>query len=793
MIRAAHSKPAISKKFTKTTTVKTLWTNHFNLDLNYKQQVYMMSLKIKPTVTKDMSYMLGRLVEASKKSITQTIGANYYLTGDVIYALQPLKNPEEEVKLGSVEGFTLYISQTSETFTVGQVFTSECKSPEILRFLNVVLKTFMESRGFKEYGKHASYFNTNEKPVVLDKGISILPGFKITVDKYIDSSLKINIDTCFRISSTECIYYEYLNYVSDARGDKDSARSKFTFENIVGKSFSLQNDLNRMIKIHGVDPKKNLNSPSPVDGYKSMREYFEDKFSTMLREKDQFICFNERKKKLPASEVVTEASKKIQFGLERTYYPSELLYGLGLKDYQKKDFRIMKQVAAVTKMNPQNKMKAIMDCSNLFKSICNGSLDMKMAKKSQTPVECTILNNPEYTIRDNKINKAKDGIIFFKDKIFSNAELLDWAIIYESTDEYLDDFYNLLEESNSKLGVPMNDPYCYAMPSRPTVQDYKDAIDECKAEKAKIIILIISKATGENLYKKIKEYADLKAHVLTQCTIWNDKTLTKKGFFDKINYQICSKLGYPLWIVQKPQVLQKEVTMLIGADVYHNKGKESIAAVIATINKDYSKYCSLSNVQSVRGKEIMDNIADMVMECVDTFAATNKKLPKKILYYRDGVGDTMMDLVSKYEIVKIKEMLAEKYPQNTPLLTFVVVTKRISVKSISQEASGQAFNPQSGTIISSGITKKEMEFFMVAQNVTEGTATPTRYQVLLNECGYSSDILHEITFFQAFNYYGWSGAVKVPAVCQYAHKLAYHVGENYRQSNKFMKQNLYYL
>jgi aubergine-like protein len=791
MIRLAHSKPAICKKFIKTTTMKNLWTNHFNLDLNYKQQVYMMSLKVKPTVTTDMNHMLSRLIDASKKSLVQTLGSNYYLTGDVIYALQPLNDSAEEIKLATVEGYTLYITQTSETFTVGEVFTSECKTPEILRFLNVVLKTFMESRGFKEYGKHASYFNTNEKPVLLDKGISILPGFRITVDKYIDSSLKINIDTCFRISSADCIYYEYLNYVSEARGDKDSARSKFTFENIVGKSFSLQNDLNRMIKIHGVDPKKTLSSPSPVDGYKTMRDYLEDKFGTRLREKDQFICFNERKKKLP--EAAVEASKKIQFGLERTYYPSELLYALGLKDYQKKDYRIMRQVAEITKMNPQNKMKAIIQCSTLFKSICNGSLDMKMAKNSQTPVQCTILNNPEYTIRDNKTMKAKDGIIFFKEKIFSNAELLNWAIIYECSDDYLEEFYDLLSESNKNLGVPMKDPLWIPMRRNPDMQDYKDAIDECKDEGAKIIMLIISKSTGENLYKKIKEYADLKAQVLTQCTIWNDKTLAKKGFFDKINFQICSKLGYPLWIVQKPQVLQKEVTMLIGADVYHNRGKESIAAVIATTNKDYSKYCSLSNVQSFRGKEIMDNIADMVMECVETFVATNKRFPKKILFYRDGVGDTMMDLVSKYEIVKIKEMLAEKYPENTPLLTFVVVTKRISVKSIDQEGSGQALNPKSGTIISSGITKKEMEFFMVAQNVTEGTATPTRYQVLLNECGYSSDTLHEITFFQAFNYYGWSGAVKVPAVCQYAHKLAYHVGENYRQSNKFMKQNLYYL
>ena len=189
----------------------------------------------------------------------------------------------------------------------------------------------------------------------------------------------------------------------------------------------------------------------------------------------------------------------------------------------------------------------------------------------------------------------------------------------------------------------------------------------------------------------------------------------------------------------------------------------------------------------------MDNVAEMVLECVNAYVEKNKLPPAKILFYRDGVGDTMMDLVTKYELTKIKDMLTDKFGKSCPKITFVIVTKRISDKSLSICPDGSVANPPSGTILSSGIIKKDMEFFMVAQNVTEGTATPTRYQVLLNECGYSNDDLHQITFFQAFNYYGWSGAVKVPAVCQYAHKLAYHVGENYRQSNKFMKYNLYYL
>lgn len=786
MIKSVVSNQVTTTKFCQSAKV---WSNHFNLDLNFKQEVFMMQLKTKPNLTKEHSFILPKLIHASKKLLVQILGVNYYLTGEVIYSLQSLAEEDKEVKLESLDGYTLYISQTSEHFTIGELFSSPKKTPEIIRFLNVVLKGFMESKGFKEYGKQSSYFSTETKPFYLDMGITILPGFKINIDKYLDNTIKMNIDTCFRISATHCIFKEFNDFVYESR-DKDTAKAKFTSDNIIGKSFCIQNDLNRMVKIHGVDPKKTLNGPSPVEGYPTMRAYCEAKFKTLLKENNQFILYSESKKKIN----VPDSPNKGKFFIEKTYYPSELLFALGLKDYQKKDFRIMRQVAEFTKMKPAEKMKAILGCSGLMKSICNGSLDMKMSKISQSAVDSCVLSNPEFTIR-NQTMKAKDGIIFFKDKIFAKAaSLTDWAIIYESSDEYLDNFYNQMEVSMCNLGVPVKDPYCYKLPARSTFKDFAKAIDEVKNEGSKFVLLIINKYSAENTYKKAKEYADLKAQILTQFTICNDKIFSKRGFFDKINYQICSKLGHPLWIVQKPEGLKSSdpETMIIGADVYHSKGKESVTAVVGTLNSDYSKFCSLSSVQEKRGQEIMDNISEMVLECVLEYKAVNKKLPKRILFFRDGVGDTMMDLVNKYELTKIKEGLNQAYPKEVPQITFIVVTKRISEKFFN-DAYGTAVNPKSGTIVSSNIIKKEMEFFMIAQNVTEGTATPTRYQILLNECGYSIVTLHEMTFFQAFNYYGWSGAVKVPAVCQYAHKLAYHVGENYRQSNKFMKLNLYYL
>ena len=53
---------------------------------------------------------------------------------------------------------------------------------------------------------------------------------------------------------------------------------------------------------------------------------------------------------------------------------------------------------------------------------------------------------------------------------------------------------------------------------------------------------------------------------------------------------------------------------------------------------------------------------------------------------------------------------------------------------------------------------------MVAQSVARGTATPTHYEVLYNNTDLLADSFYQATYYQCYNYYNWSGPVKVPSV-----------------------------
>ena len=58
--------------------------------------------------------------------------------------------------------------------------------------------------------------------------------------------------------------------------------------------------------------------------------------------------------------------------------------------------------------------------------------------------------------------------------------------------------------------------------------------------------------------------------------------------------------------------------------------------------------------------------------------------------------------------------------------------------------------------------------------------SPTHYIVVHDNTGLKPDILQKISYKLTHMYYNWPGTVRVPAPCQYAHKLAYQVVITYR-------------
>lgn len=104
-------------------------------------------------------------------------------------------------------------------------------------------------------------------------------------------------------------------------------------------------------------------------------------------------------------------------------------------------------------------------------------------------------------------------------------------------------------------------------------------------------------------------------------------------------------------------------------------------------------------------------------------------------------------------------------------------------------------NPAPGTIVDHTITRRDYyDFFLVSQNVRQGTVSPTHYLIIHDKAELSPDQLQRLTFKLCHLYYNWPGTVRVPAPCQYAHKLAFLVGESIQmEPHNSLSDKLYFL
>ncbi|XP_030878617.1 piwi-like protein 1 [Leptonychotes weddellii] len=130
----------------------------------------------------------------------------------------------------------------------------------------------------------------------------------------------------------------------------------------------------------------------------------------------------------------------------------------------------------------------------------------------------------------------------------------------------------------------------------------------------------------------------------------------------------------------------------------------------------------------------------------------------------------------------------------SPRLTVIVVKKRVNARFFAQSG-GRLQNPLPGTVIDVEVTRPEWyDFFIVSQAVRSGSVSPTHYNVIYDSSGLKPDHIQRLTYKLCHVYYNWPGVIRVPAPCQYAHKLAFLVGQSiHREPNLSLSNRLYYL
>jgi hypothetical protein len=280
--------------------------------------------------------------------------------------------------------------------------------------------------------------------------------------------------------------------------------------------------------------------------------------------------------------------------------------------------------------------------------------------------------------------------------------------------------------------------------------------------------------------------------------------------------QILQKAGVRLWWVNIPRELPTP-TVFVGVDVFHaprvydpiakkRTAKASCAAIIVQVYRSASDRKATVELYSETymreaGKEY--DLRDALKATVSTALRELKCDPKSCIVWRDGIGDSAFASAAPEEIMGISEGLNGTQPgdsTNGVPMAYVVCQKRIDTKLFTKGVPGHEdgkFAAPSGTLVEDiqGLTNHT--FYINGRAPPYSTAKPVRFIVVRKDDELKQLSLPHLTWDMCHDYPNWTGPIKVPSVCQMAHKLAELAGNmpecGRNMNNKALKNKVHFL
>ncbi|ESO83925.1 hypothetical protein LOTGIDRAFT_210915 [Lottia gigantea] len=650
---------------------------------------------------------------------------------------------------------------------------------------NILLRRVMSILELCQVGRY--YYNPHTPSSVPQHKLEVWPGY-ITAIQEQEGGLMLLLDASHRVLRTETVLDVMQAVVrNNPKGFKDEI-TKLVLGNIVLTRYN-----NKTYKIDDLlwDKSPQSTFPASKTGQEiSFVDYYKTNYNVTITDVEQpLLLHRPRAKRMPG-----ESEAKQEF----ICLVPELCYMTGLSDAMRSDFRLMKDIASHTRVTPaqrQMAMKKFLDAVRNNKEANSQFVNWGLELDCNTidmqgrllPVEN--IHFDRYVARD--VQNADWGRESSNNRCLVSVELKDWVVLATARDiSKASGFIEMMSKVCPKMGIMIHSPK-----ERKLVDDRTETFIRTLREvitPTTQMVVIICPTSRDDRYSAIKKLCCCEQPVASQ--VINAKTISQpqkmRSVTTKIALQINCKLGGELWAVEIPM---KNV-MIIGIDVYHDvaKGKRSIAGFVASMNKACTRYYSRCYFQG-QNQEIIDGLKICLISALRKYHEVNHCLPDKIVIYRDGVGDGQLRAVADYEVKQLHTCFAH-FPNYNPNMALVIVQKRINTR-LFLKGRNEMENPPPGSVMDHSITRRDWyDFFLVSQHVRQGTVSPTHYIVVHDGTGLTVDRMQRLTYKMTHLYYNWPGTVRVPAPCQYAHKLAYLVGQSiHKDFSEALSDRLFFL
>nr|XP_005889912.1 PREDICTED: piwi-like protein 3 [Bos mutus] len=609
-------------------------------------------------------------------------------------------------------------------------------SPDCLRYYNILFRKMLEKMDLNQIGRN--YYNKNKKTEFNEYRLEIWPGYVTSILPY-ETGLTLCADVSHKLLRMETAYDLISHTREKARGE--DAKEKI-LRKLVGSSVLTKYN-NRTYRVDDIIWEMSPSSTfTKSDGSEiSFVDYYKERYGTVVTTLNQPLLITKGKWKKSRQDTPHQPIMLVP----------ELCHLTGLTDDMRKDYRMMRDLSTHTRMDPdrrQHKLLTFMDALRKNNTV------QKELRDWNLELEEGFLSFSGRTLQDVRIHQGRRMVRLLPGNLLGYAEC--YLLIHFPRHRVL-----------ASWGVSRLLPF-------------------------KVLCLLPT--DNKEIYDGIKRYLCINYPIPSQCVLKRtlDRPKTPVTIATKIALQMNCKLGGALWKVD----IGLQNAMFIGIDCFHDieRRRKSVAGFVASIDPDLTRWFSQCIIQE-SGQELVKGLTTCLYTALKLWSEQNSSPPRSIIVYRDGVGDGQLQALIDQEVKQMESYLENSYRGQK--LTFIVVKKRINTRFFIEKDGGRLNNPSPGTVIDLKVTRTEWyDFFIVSQSVREGTGTvtPTHYNVIHDTLYLSPDAVQGLTYRLCHMYYNFSGIIRVPAPCHYAHKLAYLVGQSlHQQPHESLSKSLFYL
>lgn len=532
---------------------------------------------------------------------------------------------------------------------------------------------------------------------------------------------------------------------------------------------------NKTYRIDDIDfdlnPRSTFEQRQP-DGTKKMisyADYFEQNYKLKIKDLKQPL-FISRPKKVDRRQGAEEP-KNISL-------IPETCVVCGIEEKYKIDFNFKKAMDRAIIKDPAGRQRAVQKFMSEFKkgsaykTFSKWGFDLK---ERSVDIPARVLPELNIVFGDNKQVPSSKPFTFRDLRLYDASQPIQNWVILAFDNKVANDLSNNLIKVCRPLGMQLG---------RPRVQTYRDSnqvrdiLDSLRSTPHPIhMIVMILKTPDKSLYDLFKKETCLRMGIPSQCLLAKHFHNVKGvlSVVTKIAVQMQVKVGGTAWTCHFPA---PQTFMFVGMDTYHDSSVKgmSCVATVATLNNSFTKYAWQTSMVQAR-QETNTVVRSQFEHLITRFSEANGgTVPQRIVIYRDGVGEGQVQHIMEHEFASMQQVISERCPGTQ--VAFLTISKRIEARFY-----GDRGNPPPGTVIDQVATHAgQRDFYLVPLSSNQGTVAPIHYRIHYDSTTLKADNHQALSNWLGRLYSNWTGPIKVPMVCQSAHKLAYLVGTHLHQN-----------